>query len=216
MKKVAPRKNYTKSTRTFIFMTVVVLIISVVYGYIQYQELSMVNLAIANGQTQLRDLQTAEKQISATYATIKEVYENNFDTIRTSIEQIYPSEELYTELTRTLDKYVLLNNQTTLNPIFMSDLRFSSPRIDKESDYAILPFTLTLSTSRDNFDKFLAYIESSGSLEDGVRLMDIRSISLNLPSGEVSTFGSDIESDIPLMNVSMSLNAYFQIPPDIK
>lgn len=215
MKQAAPRKNYTKSTRTFIFLTVVVLIISVVYGYIQYQQLSMVNLAIANGQTQLRDLQAAEKQISADYATIKEVYENNFDTIRTSIEQVYPSEEYYTELTRLLDNYVLMNNQTTLNPIFMSDLRFSSPRIDKENDYAVLPFNLTLSTSRDNFDKFLAFVENSGSLEDGVRLMDIRSISMNLPSGEVGAFSSDIESDIPVMNVSMSLNAYFQIPPDI-
>ena len=216
MKRAAPRKNYSKSTRTYIFLTVIVLIASIVYGYIQYQKLSTVNLAIANGQTQLRDLQSAEKQISADYAAIKDVYEENFDTIRTSIEQVYPSEEYYTRLTRLLDNYVIMNNQTTLNPIFMSDLRFSSPRIDKENDYAILPFTLTLSTSRDNFEKFLAFVENSGSLEEGVRLMDIRSITMSLPSSEVSTFGSTVESDIPLMNVSMSLNAYFQIPPDIK
>lgn len=216
MKPAAPRKNYAKNTRTFIFMTVIVLIASAIYGYIQYQKLAEVNTAIANGQTQLRDLQSAEKQISADYAAIKDVYEENFDTIRTSIEQVYPSEEYYTDLTRLLDNYVIMNNQTTLNPIFMSDLRFSSPRIDKENDYAILPFTLTLSTSRDNFEKFLAFVENSGSLEEGIRLMDIRSITMSLPSSEVSTFGSDIESDIPLMNVSMSLNAYFQIPPDIK
>lgn len=214
MKVVKPRKNYKRGIQTYIVLTVIVLIAAGVYGFFQFQELSEVRRAIASGQTTLADLQSSERTISNTYTEIKSVYDDNFSTIKESINAVYPTEEEYTDLTRLLDDFITKNNQTTLNPIFMSDLKFSNPRIDQENDYAVLPFTLTLSTTRDNFEKFLAFVENSGSLDTGVRMMDIKSISINFPSQQTTSFVTAVEeSQVPTMNVSVSLNAYFQPPP---
>jgi len=213
-KKVQPRKNYGRSIGTFAFLTVVVLVAAGVYGYTQFSKLTEVNDALAKGQSTLSQLQTAEKRISSDYAAIKSVYDDNFNTIKESINAVYPSEEQYTDLTRLLDEFMAANNQETLNPIFMSDLKFSAPRIDKENDYAVLPFTISLTTTRDNFEKFLEFVESSGSLDTGIRLMEVKKISISFPSQELEFDDDDTGSDIPTMTVSLTMNAFFQPPPD--
>lgn len=211
----APRKNYSKGIRTYFILSAVVLIAAGVYGYFQFTDLMEVQRAIANGRTTLAELQAAESQNAEIYATQKRNYDEQFSTIKESINEVFPVEEDYTDLTRKLDEFMSENNNTTLNPIFMSDLKFSRPRIDEESGYAVLPFSLTLSTTRDNFEKFLAFIESSGSLENRIRLMEVKSISLNFPNQEITPFATTENiSEIPTMNVSVNLNAYFQAPPD--
>ena len=62
--------------------------------------------------------------------------------------------------------------------------------------------------------KFLKFMESSGTLEDKTRLMDIRSISINFGVSQSSsvTTGQPLAAEKPTLNVSVSLNAYFQKP----
>ncbi len=210
-----PRKNYAKGIRTYFILSGVVLIAAGIYGYFQFTELMDVQRAIANSRTTLAELQAAESQNAEIYASQKSNYDDQFSTIKEAINEVFPAEEDYTDLTRSLDEFMAKNNNTTLNPIFMSDLKFSKPRIDQENGYAVLPFSLSLSTTRENLEKFLAFIESSGSLESRIRLMEVKSISLNFPNQEITPFGGtgDI-TEIPTMNVSVNLNAYFQAPPD--
>jgi len=214
--KIVKRKNYGRAIRSYIFLTVVVVIAAGVYGFFQFQQLSEIQSALAKGQSDLTSLQSAEKRIATAYSEIKNVYDDNFNTIKDTINAVFPSEENYTKLTRLLDAFILDNNNTTLNPIFMSDLRFSKPRIDKENGYSVLPITLTLETTRDNLEKFLEFVENSGSLDTGIRLMDVKSISISFPNEQVSAFetASTGEVGLPTINVSVALNAYFQIPPD--
>lgn len=214
-KKEAPRKNYGRSTRAFFALAAVVLIGAGVYGYMQYTKLTEVQSAIASEGALLGKMQAAEKQIQAEYVNIKSAYDSDFSSVRESIEQVFPAEEKYTELTRLLDDFVIESNNSTLNPIFMSNLSFSQPMYDNEKGYAVLAFTLTLETTRENFEKFLQFIENSGSLENGIRLMEVESISLNLPTTDASPFDTgDVVAKIPTMSVNLSLNAYFQLPAD--
>jgi len=204
-----PKKNYKRKIQTYVAMTVFLLAIAGVYGFFQFRELMAVKSALASGQQELADLQNNEKQIAADYASLKESYNEDYRSIRESINAVLPIEESYTELTKQLDDFMYENNSTQ-NPIFMSDLKFSKPRTDIEADYAILPFSLTLSTTRDNFEKFIKHVENSGSLEDGTRLMDITSISINFPVNQ-----DELSSGTPSMSVSISMNAYFQKPATV-
>ncbi len=211
----APRKNYGRSIRAYFALAVVVLAAAGVYGYMQYTKLTEVQSAIASEAATLTKMQAAEKQIQAEYANIKSAYDTDFSTIRESIEEVFPSEEQYTKLTRVLDDFVIEHNNTTLNPIFMGSLSFGQPRIDEEKGYSVLPFTLDLDTTRENLEKFLEYIENSGSLENGIRLMEVESISLNFPRKTVSAFATgELQTEIPTLGVNLILNAYFQLPAD--
>ena len=73
---------------------------------------------------------------------------------------------------------------------------------DPDGEYKYLPLRMTISASRENFTKFMQYIEKSGSLLGKVRLMDIQSINLSFSEGD------SIESES--INFSVKINAYFQ------
>jgi hypothetical protein len=200
-----PKKNYRRQTQSYVFFTIMFFVAAAIYGYFDYTELTRAKAALNEGQVLLMQMQSGEKQIANDYLLVEETYKERYRKEREAIKSVFPMEEDYTSLTKVIDAFMYETN-TTSNPIFMSDLKFSKARIDANTDYAVLPFSLTLSTTRQNFEAFLKYIESSGSLDNGSRLMDIKSISINFPTKteRSSGYGST------LMNVSISLNAYFQ------
>lgn len=210
------RKNYGRSTRAFFVIGTIILIATATYGYFQYTKLAEIKTAIALQKDVLVKLQSNENQIKSLYSSIKSSYDEEFTSLRETISVVLPADEEFTKLTRILDDFVIKNNNTTLNPIFMSNISFSRPRIDKENGYSILPFTLNLNTTRENFEKFLEFIENSGSLDNGVRLMEVDSISINFPSQTTSLFerSDQLETKIPTITVNLSLKAYFQLPAE--
>lgn len=55
----------------------------------------------------------------------------------------------------------------------------------------------------------MQYIEESGALSEGIRLMDLQSINLNL--GENTTDGNTTtDGEVNTITFSIKLNAYFQ------
>lgn len=198
-----PRKNYQRQIRTYVVITAVIGIAAIVYGFFQFQDLSAARSALEDGQTRLSEMTSFETQIAEQYSTLKTAFDQDFENVRSAVDGVLPSEENYTALTKTLDDFVLTLNRQSPS-IFMSNLKFSQPRMDADEEYAILPFSMTLSTTRANLERFLQYAENSGSLEDGSRLLDVRSITINFP-GETGV-GQEQE----LLTVSLSLNAYFQ------
>lgn len=202
-------KNYPRKIQSYVFLTVLLLAAALVYGYFQFQKLTESRNALALQQSQLTQLQTAEKQISQDYVTIKDIYNETYKDVRESVNAVLPTEESYTELTKQLDAFMYEHN-TERNPIFMSDLKFSKERIEADKDYAILPFSLSLSTTRQNFEEFLKYAANSGSLEEGTRLIEITSISISFPNQPQGPTALVKSADAQLINVSVSLQAYFQ------
>ncbi len=205
---VVPRKNYQRQIRTYTVMTLLVLIVAGVYGFFQYQKLAEAKTALSDGQTNLSEMQAFESQISGQYTTLNAAFYEDFRDVRDAINGVMPEEENYTKITQNLDAFVIDLNRKSPS-IFMSNLKFSKGRLDKENGYAVLPFTMTLSTSRDNFERMLQYAENSGSLENASRLLDVRSITLNFPGQGGTALAGD-----NLLDVSLSVNAYFQLPTD--
>ncbi len=188
--------------------TVIVLVAALGYGFLQHQKLSAARSALRDGQTLITQLQSSVDQAAENYTALGTSYNSSFQGVRQATLSVYPSEEQYTKLTQDLDDFINKNN-TRFNPVFMSDLKFSKARADKENGYSILPFTLSLQTTKENFEKFLQYVENSGSLDNGSRLIDVRGISINFSANQASAFASG-EGAAELLNVSVSLNAYFQ------
>ena len=140
---------------------------------------------------------------------MKKGFDDKFDTIYSALDTVYPLTEKYTDLARLFDDFVAKNDSST-DPVLISDLRFGQARFETSNDFAVLPVTVTLSGSQDNFIKFLKFIETSGVLEDKTRLMDIRSISINFVLPSLNQ--GEVLNTKPGINVSINLNAYFQKP----
>lgn len=208
------KRNYAKSVRTYLMLIVITLLLAGYYGYTQYVKLSAAQDALAKEQTQITDLQNTAAETNNDYSNLKKDFDQKYAGVLDSLQAVYPIEEDYTKLTISLDAFFRDNN-TSFNPVFLSDLKFGQARFDAAQEYAVLPVTMTISGTQDNFLKFLKYIENSGVLEDKTRLMDVRSISINFTSGgsDNSTGGQNaLTPTQPLINVSLGLNAYFQKP----
>lgn len=203
-------KNYKKSLRSYTILMTAVLIATAIYTWLQYQKFMGMQQALAQEQAYSASLQTSANKISNQYKEQEKLFQENFSNILASIDEVYPHEQNYTKIIRTLEDFEQANN-TPANPLLMSNFQLSQPRTDTKKDYMILPFTLNLTTTRDNFDKFLHFIENSGNLEDKSRLLDIRSISISFNAMQNS---ARPVSAVKLLNVSVALQAYFQKTPE--
>lgn len=208
---VVIKKNYAGTAHIFQAMTAVVLIAAGIYGYTQYQKLTDAQAAVQDEQTRSVSMQATVNDTSMAYEAMKTKADADTTLIINKIQRVFPSEENYTGLTTILDAFFEENDKAD-NRMFNSSLTIGMPKIDANKDYAILPFTLSLDASRENFDKFLRYVDSSGDLEGGVRLMNIRNISLGLPNesnAETESAGGETSKDL---TVSLSMDTYFQKP----
>jgi len=210
------KKNYAGTAHIFQLLTVVVLVAAGVYGYFQYQKLTEAQTALNDAQAQVTPLQTTADDSTSAFGDLKKQADTDTAEISNKIQGVYPSDQNYTALTKMLDDFFTANDKPD-NRIFENSLSFSAPLIDAKNEYAVLPFTMSILTSRDNFEKFLRYVDSSGDLEGSVRLMDIKSISLSLPAVAPETAeGQAPESQAAEsandLIVSLSMNSYFQKP----
>jgi hypothetical protein len=205
------KKNYPQKISTYAILTLVILAGAAYYGYQQYVKLTDAQNAIVAEQEQSGVLQTAADKYEKDYNELKKAFETDFASTLNALEAVYPSAENYTALTKVLDSYFLDKNKSNPGePIFNSDLKFSRPLIDDGKDYAVLPFSMTVSATKKSFEDFLRYVESSGSLDDKSRLMDIKAISINFPvaqtEGETQIQGANQYS------ISLSMDSYFRKP----
>ena len=216
---IIPRINFQKKLRSYGVLTLLLFLATIGYGYYQFTKYNEALQAYTDEQNTVAQMTVSNKSTSDSYQTLKAAFQNDFGTIKNQISAVYPNQDDYTTLTRQFDDY-FTNANTAANPVFLSDLKYGEARVEPGKEYAILPVTMTLQTTRDNFDKFLQYVETSGALStDGKRLMDISSISINFPVDN-SSVQTPAQPGVTLkpqeLNVTISLNAYFQKPADTK
>ncbi len=121
--------------------------------------------------------------------------------VEQKLKVIFPATDDYTNLTRQIDAYEV-QLSTKSNPFEIANIDYQTP-IQAET-YAILPLRMSIRSSKENFTKFMHMVESSGSLKDNVRLMDMSSVRLNFQNN------SDGEGASDIISFSVQINAYFQ------
>lgn len=202
-------KNYSMPIMTFGILTLIALGVGAYYGYTQYIVYNNASTALEKERQSEGSIASELKKVKDTYENINKAYGEDNKSRQDSISAVFPPTDAYTELTRQIEKYENDNSNELSNPLFIGSLSFSNPEQDEESPYSVLPFSLTLQTTRKGFDDFLKYVENSGSIDDRSRILDIQSIAISFPNQERQAFE---EEQVQLLSVSLAMNSYFQKP----
>lgn len=152
-----------------------------------------------NLETSISDAISATDDASSEIASAKTVFQETNDSKNSDIADVLPEDEDINSLTRSFDEFAVENNFSN-NPFFISSITYNDSEESETGAYSILPLSIDVEGSEDNFYKFLEYIENSGNLDTHVRLMDITGVS--------TTFVEDEETGT--ISFSLEINAYFQ------
>lgn len=194
-------------SNVYFALALVVAIAATAYGVTEARVLRLTKEAVSQNEQTVQLKSDDLKTLKDRYDTLAEDQTVRHEDLSRKIGDILPPNENYTDLTRSLDRY-FDENDTPANPIFQSSLRFGKGVSTQEaSDISALPFSMNIEGTRDNFFKFLDYIKNAGSLETGVRLMDIESIQLNFPEG-----GEIVRDLRQRINFTVDMNAYYHTP----
>lgn len=203
--KSAIRKTHYKRSANFYFLLVLLIVVGVTYYSAKsYFELADKKEIVLKSQHLMEDAGKNLDDLAAEYESLKESHDALLKTVDGEISAVFPELEEYTNLTRELDSYFKSKN-TSKNPLVATNLQYGSPKLSEDQSYYVLPITMTISSSKENFFDFLDYIKNSGSLSTKTRIMDIASIQINFrdPSGGEKEGGEEI-------NFNVRLNAYYQ------
>lgn len=121
------------------------------------------------------------------------------------IRDFLPAEENITKLTRQFDQ-IFADLSTINSPIRNTSLSFGSTEAIDELGIFVLPITLNLESSFENFSQFLNLIETSGLPGSELQFMNVESISLNLQG-----ISQDSQN---VLNYTVVLNTYFRTPKE--
>jgi len=192
------QKLYTKA---YAVLCLIILLSMGFYTYQRWQEYSFVQAAVTKNSELSDALKEQVSNEKALYDVKKEGFKNLNREIDDKLGYIFPAEDNYISLTRQFDTFEEELSRKN-NPFEVSNIDFQS--VVKNDYYSILPIRMNIKSSSENFTKFLHMIETSGSLSDQVRLMDIQSIRLNF-----SDSGNE-DATTEIVNFTVQINAYFQ------
>ena len=143
------------------------------------------------------NLRTVQDQLVVRHQDIKkEVSQTRLDSAQ-DIALIFPTEEDITSLNRLFDDFQTQNDFAE-NPFFISSVSYQEARTSGDGEYRYVPMSMNVQTSKKNLLKFIDFVEQSGAIESGVRLLSIESLNINYPDQPTEAF-----------TVNMNLNAYF-------
>lgn len=182
-------------------ISAIILVVVGVYSMTKFREREAKLEVIRNVESELKAIEGYKKDSSKEYQEASEQSRKTQSEIVRRLEKIMPSKESFTDLTRELDDF-FNKNYSAKDVIVAGSLNFSpsAAPIEESNSYMILPFSMNIESSKANFEKFLAYVENSGTLKSMNRLIDIESINMN--------FGG--ESGEEKITFSVNMNAYFQ------
>ena len=188
--------------RAYVLLILIIVGAAGFYGYKMWTDYDFLKQGFSKNEAAAEALKTLETDEQSTYEEKKPEFKDFTDMVNKNIIAIFPSDEQYTTLTKKMDD-IEAQLSTPSNPIEISNITFQKPV--KIEGYSLLPLRMTVKSSQPNFLKFLKLIESSGSVDSELRLMDIPSIRLNFED-IISPEGKDNK----VLDFTVQLNAYFQ------
>lgn len=201
------QSSFLKTSNLYFALTLILLAASVGYGVLKYQVMEAEGRAVTDNAVRLAAMEASAKTEIAEFKNFASQRAKKQTEFTKKIASILPPDENYTDLTRQFDDFFAQNDRVG-NPIIQSSLRYGKgASVAGVADISALPVSMNLQATRDNFMKFLDYVNGSGLLENGVRLMDIASIQLNFSEG-----GEVVKDLKQNLNFTVEMNAYYQTP----
>ncbi len=185
--------------KAYAVLCVLVLLVGGFYTYKKWQEYSLIQAVLEKNESYIAELRDESADEKNRYESQKENFNNLNKEIQEKLAMVFPQGDNYTALTRQLDEFEQ-KISTKNNPFEVSNIEYETPIVAE--NYSIMPFRMNIQSSSENFRKFLHLMESSGSLKDQVRLMEVTSIRLN--------FEEDDEDTSEMISFTVQINAYFK------
>lgn len=196
-----------RTSNVYFAMAFVVLASALAYGILQARVLTNEKRASEDNGRRAQEKAAAYAAEEESFKTYSEEHSKRQEEASRKLVAILPPDENYTDLTRAIDDYFAAHDSTS-NPMFLSSLRYGKGASAAVSpNLSVLPVTMNIEGTRDNFFKFLDYVRDSGSLASPSRLMEINSIQLNFPEG-----GEVITNPQQKINFTLDMNGYYLQP----
>lgn len=183
-----PPKPFLRVRNIYILFILLILVAAVFLGVMQGRKFTMMRVAAQESSAKFAVLQNDLDKIQKSFDEAKKSTETNQRSYEQFALQMLPQDEKMIELTKLLDDFFEKNFQVE-SEIVASNLRFGAGVSVPGKSYSMLPLSLTITASREKFEKFLQFVEQSGSFSPlknvaGVRLLDLQAIRINLGQSE--------------------------------
>lgn len=189
-------KRQKNSLQAYIALCLIFILIFGGYTYFKFNDYKTYKMAVAANEKEISLLKASTVDEKTAYDELKTSSEKLSSEIFKNLEGVFPAADNYTELNRSFDAFEESLNRSN-NVFVISSIEYEDVQASEDTLYKYLPVRMTIESSKDNFAKFLRYIETSGALTDKIRLMDIQSIHMT-------------QSDTGTINFSVKIHAYFQ------
>lgn len=170
------------------------------YALWQWNVMQALDVTAEGAYSNTENFRSIQEQLLQDHQTLKARVQTSRREAEQNLSLVFPSSENLTGLTRMIDDFAARNHFAE-NPFFVSSIDYGSPVEVEDGSAQALPFTLKVSASRKNLDRFFDYVDASGTLTSGTRLLSIESIDLQYPD----TFNGVFEA-------TLHMNAYFARP----
>ena len=145
-----------------------------VYTYSNYQKLQNMEEDIVVNQKEVREYnELLEKKNKTLRDEIKHFAAQT--KLLDKLNKIVPQEAEEAVLTQILEQFFNKHNLAN-NPIYATKVEFDKKQL--QNGYFTIPMDLTLEASYENLIKFLEFVDSSGYLENEIRLLEVRNIEM--------------------------------------
>ncbi len=168
------------------------------YGYGQFQAYTDVQTRLSQADAAVLALEQDRANATADYEAAQKDAVKQSSAQTEKVDKVFPSAEDLPSLTRLFDEFAFQNHYRN-NPFFVSQLTYAEPTDAEDGTYRILPITMTLDTSERNLQKFLEFINNSGSLSGGVPLLAVQGLTIQTN-----------KQDVSILKVQVTLHAYLQ------
>lgn len=191
----------SKSSSTSIVPLITALLILGWTGWVgtsHYFKLSTTQSQLGQADSVLMELEKERNALTQLYQSSKKESVSLATVQEEKVAKVFPVKEDLTALTRIFDDFAFQTHYPN-NPFFISQLTYGTAQPGGDDAYMVLPITMVVEASERNFEKFLEFVETSGSLEQGTRLLSVNGITMQTA-----------DRDTGILRLQLSLNAYLQ------
>lgn len=204
---IPANQSFFRASNIYFFLALIIFAGSTFYGITNWNLLQASAAAVAENQKEIENISEVFKKTKDEFQAFSDKQGKRQKDFQKKISSILPLDENYTELAKQLDDYFAAADKPG-NPMFQGTLNFQKGQPVKDAvGISVLPFSMGLEGTRDNLFKFLQFVQDSASLENGIRLMEIKNIDLTFSEG-----GEQTDNPKEPIKFNVNMNAYYQTP----
>ncbi|MDD3066669.1 MAG: hypothetical protein PHO48_02450 [Candidatus Gracilibacteria bacterium] len=168
-----------------------------------WQKLTNENGQLAELKTKIADTESSLELNRDSYRDLKEDYAYRAEVDQKAITTALPENAEQTTIVREIEAYTnqLAGSNRTL---VLNSINFNKPVKKDDIDYVVLPFKMSLTTTKENLMGLLRYLEHTGSITSGStnagRLLDVQDIDIQVSDSDANGIGT--------ITADLMVNAY--------